>query len=176
MSKYKLNFKRLALMLLPIALRKPVLANIAYAVVEPLSYLHRQFMYARADSNYRLKHNGQVCYMRKVLNDMFDPDPGLLGLAPDPNCRRITITESGSARIKKGAMVYRRAVDTEIQIFMRESDRPLQINRRGFDGINGYDFWVNVPQTVLAKTDVKRLRATVNTYKLASKRYDINPT
>lgn len=73
MSKYEVNIKRFALLLLPTFWRKPLLATLAYAMVSPLGYLHTRFVLFRRDTVYRLTHNGQVCYLRAVLNDQFDP-------------------------------------------------------------------------------------------------------
>ena len=83
MDKYDVNFKRLALLLLPTFWRRPLFAAMAYAAVSPLQYLHTRFILWKRESDYRLEHNGQVCYLRALLNDKFDPID-----------RRITITES----------------------------------------------------------------------------------
>ena len=85
MSKYEVNIKRLALLLLPTFWRRPILATLAYAMVSPLGYLHTRFVLFRRDTVYRLTHNGQVCYLRAVLNDTFDPIE-----------RRITVTEEAA--------------------------------------------------------------------------------
>ena len=83
MDKYDVNFKRLALLLLPTFWRRPLFAAMAYAAVSPLQYLHTRFILWKRGGDYRLEHNGQVCYLRALLNDKFDPID-----------RRITITES----------------------------------------------------------------------------------
>ena len=48
------------------------------------------------------------------------------------------------------------------------------IHREGFSGTSGYDFWVNVPDELRTAGIETRMRAIINTYKLASKRYTIN--
>lgn len=73
MDKYDVNFKRLALLLLPTFWRRPLFAAMAYAAVSPLQYLHTRFILWKRESDYRLEHNGQVCYLRALLNDKFDP-------------------------------------------------------------------------------------------------------
>ena len=40
--------------------------------------------------------------------------------------------------------------------------------------MNSYDFWVNIPIALLNEIDADRVRAVVDAYKLASKRYQIN--
>ena len=64
MDKYDVNFKRLALLLLPTFWRRPLFAAMAYAAVSPLQYLHTRFILWKRESDYRLEHNGQVCYLR----------------------------------------------------------------------------------------------------------------
>lgn len=161
MSKYEINFKRLALLLLPTFWRKPIIGAITYATVSPLCYLHTRFILFRRESNYRLTHNGQVCYLRAVLNDQFDPIE-----------RRITVTEDADTM---GILMLRnREEDKAILLPARETGRAIIVNRRGFDGINGFDFWINIPLVLLETVDVTRLKAIVSTYKLASKRFSIN--
>ena len=161
MSKYDVNFKRLALLMLPTFWRKPLLATIAYAAVSPLNYLHTKFVLFQRSTDYRLTHNGQVCYLRAVLNDQFDPIE-----------RRITITED--AGNVGPLMLWHRSEERAQLLPMRETWQAFIVNRRGFEGINSFDFWVNIPVVLLEAVDITRLKAIVNTYKLASKRFSIN--
>lgn len=161
MSKYEVNFKRFALLLLPTFWRKPILGAINYAMVSPLNYLHTRFVLFQRESYYRLTHNGQVCYLRAVLNDTFDPIE-----------RRITVTEDADSM---GILMLRnREEEKAVLLPARETGRAIIVNRRGFDGINGFDFWVNIPAALYETVDVTRLKAIVGTYKLASKRFSIN--
>lgn len=160
MSKYDVKFKRLALLLLPTFLRRPLIAAVAYASVIPVQYLYLRFIRWKQDTDYRLNNNGQVCYLRAVLNDMFDP-----GL------RRITISDTVD---NIGFItVHHRDENLEKLLPRRESGRVLIVNRRGFSGVSAYDFWVNVPLALYGEVDTDRIRAVVNQYKLASKRFSI---
>ena len=150
MSKYDVKFKRLALLLLPTFLRRPLIAAVAYASVIPVQYLYVRFIRWKQDTDYRLNNNGQVCYLRAVLNDMFDPVD---------NIGFIT--------------VHHRDENLEKLLPRRESGRVLIVNRRGFSGVSAYDFWVNVPLALYGEVDTDRIRAVVNQYKLASKRFSI---
>lgn len=160
MSKYDVNFKRLALLLLPTFLRRPLMASLTYAAVTPLNYIHTRFLEFRKDAAYRLNHNGQVCYLRAVLNDTFDPE-----------LRRITVTDT--AQNVGILLVFRRDEDRAILVPRRNSESVVLVNRRGFGGVSGYDFVVNIP-LALRGIDDARLTAVVNTYKLASKRFAIS--
>lgn len=157
MSKYDVNFKRLALLILPPFLRKPLMAALAYAAVAPLNFLHTKFVLFQRATDYRLTHNGQVCHLRAVLNDQFDPIE-----------RRITLTDQVTG--VGPLMLWVRAEDRAFLLGTRI------INRRGADSENALDFWVNIPISIREAVDVTRLKAIVNTYKLASKRFSINYT
>lgn len=161
MGKYDINVKRLALLLLPTFWRKPLLSALAYAAVSPLQWLHTQFMRWKCDTDYRLRYNGQVCHLRAVLNDLFDPID-----------RRITITDN--AENVGYIVLHRRDTDRSVRFPARDSGRAVILNRRGYGGVNGYDFWVNLPVALYGKVDLAQVAGVVNTYKLASKRFSIN--
>lgn len=160
MSKYDINFKRLALLLLPTFLRQPLMASLIYAAVTPLNYIHTRFLQFRKDAAYRLNRNGQVCHLRAVLNDTFDPE-----------LRRITVTDT--AKNVGVLFVFRRDEDRAVLVPRRSPESVLPVNRRGFGGASGYDFVVNLP-FALRNVDQARLTAMVHTYKLASKRFVIS--
>ena len=170
MDKYDVNFKRLALLLLPTFWRRPLFAAMAYAAVSPLQYLHTRFILWKRESDYRLEHNGQVCYLRALLNDKFRLRRW--SASNSPLAPRITITETvenvGFITLRK------REEDDEVLVPRRGSERFLILNRRGFGGVSGYDFWVNIPLALRDKLDITQLRAVVDAYKLASKRFSIN--
>lgn len=158
MSKYDVDFKKFALSLLPQRLRRPILAAYSYCLVTPISGLHTRFMRHRKDVRYRLYHNGQVCYLRAVINDSFDPIN-----------RRITIADAAEL---KSMIIYARSLMRAKLVPRRDKGEALILNRRGFDGISGYDFVVQVPTDLsLTADDEKRMRSIINTYKIASKRY-----
>jgi len=156
---YDIAYKKLVLMLLPTVLRKPLLVAIAYALAAPIVSLYRSFMQFRDETNYRLYHNGQTCYLRAVLNDAFDPIS-----------RRITVTDGDVS--ETAVFIYQRS-ESKFRMLKRRGEGALQVSRRGFSGTTGFDFMVNIPYD-LKGLDESRLKAITNTYKLASKRYAIN--
>lgn len=161
MGKYDVNMKRLSLLLLPTFWRKSVFAATAYAAVSPLQWLHTRFVLWKQDTEYRVQYNGQVCHLQAVLNDMFDPGE-----------RRITITDN--AENVGYISLHQRDTDKSVLFPSRGSGRVMILNRRGYGGVNGYDFWVNLPLALYGKIDFAQVTAVVNTYKLASKRFSIN--
>ena len=146
------------MLLLPTFMRRPAISAFVTAAVAPISALNVSFASWRNNTTYRLNHNGQVCYLRAVLNDLFDPDT-----------RRIVITDMEEER--NGTTLFLREVGPALIVPRRAVGRAVLINRRGFVGASGYDFLVCLPSE--AEIDIARLRVVVNTYKLASKRYGI---
>lgn len=157
---YDVNMKRLALLALPTWLRRPVAGALVYAGVSPLGRMLRELRTFRGTTQYRLWHNGQVCKLRGVLNDEFDPEE-----------RRIAIEDNESQGIREASTVWRRETGRWVMLPLRGAGAAC-IHREGFAGTGGYDFWVTVPEEL--RTAETRLRAMVNMYKLAGKRYAIN--
>lgn len=148
---YNLNIDKLLVLLTPTFLRKPKLIAWLRMLATPLHKLLYDFQQARTADLYNLAHNSQVCYLRKVLNDEFDPQ-----------LRRIKIEDG-----KRNARRY---------IYQRNVNRPLYIGKvflyqRGAYIDGGVDFVVVLPQGL--EYDRYKLEALVNFYKLAGKRWTI---
>lgn len=161
MRWYNLNYKRLVLLLLPTYWRRPTIASILFSAVTPVSYLHLLFLNFRKATNYRLSHNGQVCYLRAVLNDAFDPTQ-----------RRITLSDVAGTH--EPFLLYWRSENNAKRIYRRDQSKEMILNRRGFGGTDSFDFVINIPNELnLSADDITRLKALTDTYKLVSKRYQI---
>ena len=149
MGKYDVNFRR-----------RPLFGAFAFALVTPVSHLHVRFMQYRQRTGYRLRHNGQVCYLRAVLNDEFDPE-----------LRRITISDSDKTDF--GTVVYRRVARRPLKLPLRADSAGVKIYRRGFTGAGAVDFIVGIPAALRGNIDESRLSGVVDTYRLASMRYAV---
>ena len=159
MIRYDINFKRLALMLLPTFLRRPVTAYLLIRdSAAPIAHIHTKLVRLRNETVYRLEHNGQVYFCVRLLND-----------ALDLSQRRITVDDKESDSLPRHANIHLNQCRQSF-LPLREDGR-LVINRRGFSGAKNIDFWVTIPEELMAVTDEKQLTAIVNTYKLASKRW-----
>jgi len=148
---YNLNIDKLLVLLTPTFLRKPKLVAWLRMLATPLHKLLYDFQRARQADLYNLAHNSQVCYLRKALNDEFDPQ-----------LRRIKI-EDGTRNIRR-------------YIYQRNVNRPLYLGRmflylRGNYIDGGVDFVVVLPRGL--EYDKYKLEALVNFYKLAGKRWTI---
>jgi hypothetical protein len=144
------DFKKLARMLPPTALRKPVATAFLNASAAPLETLRDKFDLFRSEKETRMSYNSQACYLRKMLNDKFD----LFS-------RRIRIEQNQNA--------------AHLFVCRQEEEQPVtlgrvSLNRR--DAIE-YDsaFVVNVPQPLRPADSA--MRAALNRYKLATRNYII---
>lgn len=158
---FRINIKRLALLLLPTFYRRPLLAALTYAAVAPLQQLHTRFMRWKADTDSRLACNGQVCRLEALLNDRFDPGE-----------RRITLSDDQTEG-PRIAFRHRDAAQS-LRLPLRGGDRGQILNRRGYGGVNGFDFWIDLPLAERERIDPAQVRAVATRYKLASKRFSIN--
>lgn len=159
---YKVNIKRLALLTLPTWLRRPVAGALIFAGVTPLGRMLQELRTLREETSYRINHNGQVCKLRGALNDAFDARERRI---------RVEDEESGGG---EGWRVYRRSEERAVAAPGRGTGRAVIMNGRGYGGASGYDFWVTLPRALRGEIEETRLRATVDRYKLASKRWTIN--
>lgn len=149
---YKVNYRRLVLLFLPTFLRKGLIVSIANACVTSISRMYASWVSFRDYNVYKIRHNGQVCYLRKVLNDKLDP-----------SLRRIYIGDG-----------YRYASK---YFYTRGEKKPryfggLFLRERSDYAYTGIDFNVFVSKTIV-DSQYYELVSTIETYKMAGKKYKI---
>ena len=153
---FDINYKRAVLLLLPTFLRKEVLVAFLRAMTAPVVTQHNLFLTNRTNNLYRLRMNGQVCYLRKVLNDAF----------PEAN---------GAIRIEDGAIAgkWQYAYNkSELKtLFIQNAGTLFYNSPTMLDGI--HNFIVIIPQAIYNMNNVVKLRGFLNAYKLISKSYTI---
>ena len=71
---YIIDYNKLVVWLLPTFLRKVKLFTWLQVLIAPIKELYSDFLKFRKRVNYKLSHNSQVCYLQKVLNDVFDTE------------------------------------------------------------------------------------------------------
>lgn len=161
-----IDFDRLVGLLTPTILRRAKMLAFLRILVAPLKRIHYDFLQKRNARNgdlYRLNHNGQVCYLRKMLNDNFDPEK-----------RRIRILDGNLFKAK-----YIYTEGEQKPVFLGT----MYLNRNVDYADKGVDFIVKIPLEVwqLHKSETVQIgeerfyaiEAFVDYYKLAGKRYII---
>ena len=165
---FEIDFKRLVLQLLPTFYRQQLIFGVLRAALGGLQSVYDDFMAARRAHIYRLTHNGQVCYLRAVLNDAFISGNGtkfdILTIERDGDWL-YAITEAGS-RITLAASEDRyndkgeyQDDHTAVPVLSNEAILTMEQN----------EFIVAVPAD-LYNTSLSDIKALVDRYKLVSKR------
>lgn len=150
---FLIDYNKLALLMLPTFLRKVKMFAWLQVLITPIKMLYADFMNRRNANLYNLAHNGQVCYLRKVLNDSFDPTLRRIYIGDGNRYTRNYIYTNGEQQPKYlGTMYLRQAEDY---------------------ADTGLDFRVIVPDDFDINAVYHQMKATIDFYKLAGKRYKI---
>ncbi|MTK53304.1 hypothetical protein [Paludibacter sp.] len=155
---YIVNFKKLVVLLLPVSLRQSTIVALLQVSVGGLITIYNRFITNRTSNLYKLKITGQVCYLRKMLNDAFPAGGG-----------QITI-EDGSA-----VGVWQFAWDKDYDPYRKyllASDETLLWDLSAIqEGVTG--FIVRVPVALKNVNNEAKMRSLLNYYKLISRSYTI---
>jgi len=152
---YNVNWFRLVNMLVLPAVKKPLVLAFINSAIAPIRSNYDSFLGFKADAEYRLKHNGQVCYLQKVLNDKFDHA-----------LRRIVVQ---NILPKQPLWVYYPEDNKPVFVY-NEVNRPLFVYNPE-DYYNEFDFEVLIPTAL--NPLVNQISIQVNYYKIYSKNFQI---
>lgn len=149
---YNIDFTKLLKLTVPAFLQKNVLMVFASISLEPIKIMYDDWRINRDDRLIFLYHNGQVCYLRKILNDRFDSTQ-----------RRIQIADGNQ---------YDRTY-----IYTRVEQNPkylgtLTLHSRSDYADTGVDFIVYVPGSIITENNYA-IEALVNEYKQDVKRFKV---
>lgn len=153
MKVFNIDYDRLLLLLLPTFLRKLGIVSLLQSATVALKSTYGNFSNNQISNLYKLVHNGQVCYLKKVLNDTFDPD-----------LRRIKIIDGNKYTrqfIFSGAEQFPSYLGT------------MHLKQYSDYADTGVDFRVTFPAGYPLAPSIYQISATIEYYKLASKRYKI---
>jgi hypothetical protein len=162
MSRYIIDFASLAKLLLPPFLRQAKMLSWLRALVKPIQSLNIRFNALMSRIRYRMRFNGQVMYLKHILNDFYDPvlrriylgDGNVLGL-PEYIYNRVELRPKYLRNRSEGIAV------------------PYLRNRMEYD--MAVDFIVWVPNALLSADPelARKIRALVNHYRLSGRRFRV---
>jgi hypothetical protein len=142
---------------LPVRLRTAEVKVLFESFMQSVNWLYTQFVNYRTTVSYKLAHTSQVWSIEAVLNDEFDTIE-----------RRIYLLDSGG--------------DNALMLQLDSDQMPVNLDTDTYSNLlvhtdssyfySAYDFIIVLPYTFL-QSDVYRLKALTDAYKLAGKRYDI---
>lgn len=149
---YNLNVKKLGILLLPTFLRKPIPIAYLDVLLHPLSKIYDRWLIFREENLYKMQHNGQLCYLRKALNDKLDPSERRIYIGDGNKFLRQYIYTSGENKTRYlGKITLFQSLDY---------------------ADTGADFIVFAPQEII-DSEIDQLKALIDFYKSAGKRYKI---
>lgn len=158
MSKWtEIDFNKLSVLLTPTFLRKKKMQAWLRVLIFPIAQLYAEWHNNRMQNLYKLRHNGQVCYLRKVLNDEFDSQ-----------LRRIRIDNGAGA---KPFYIYTEGENKPKWLNAEAKNKPVYMHGQSAYVGAEVDFYVHVPADL--NFDENKMRALMDFYRLASKRYKI---
>lgn len=149
---YNIDFDKLLKLITPPFLQKKVFMVFVSVSLEPIKTIYNDWIINRDARLYNLEHSGQVCYLRKVLNDRFDSTQ-----------RRIQIADGNQ---------YDRTY-----IYTRVEQNPkylgkLTLHSRSDYADTGVDFIVYAPSSIITENNYA-IEALVNEYKQDVKRFKV---
>jgi hypothetical protein len=149
---FNVNFNKLVLLLTPTFLRKDAFLAFVVNIVSGVGSIYNDWFTMRLDNLYKLEHNGQVVYLRKLLNDQLDQ-----------SLRRIYIADGNSFARK--------------YIYSNVEQKPkflgtMFLYSKDDYGDTGVDFIVYVPRDIIY-VQYYELKALIDFYKEGVKRYKI---
>ena len=148
---FNVNWSRLSLLLTPTFLSVESMRAWMALLLSPVGQVHYWWVQYRADNIYKLAHNSQKCYLRVALNDRFDR-----------TLRRIRI-DDGNAFKRKYIYPDAQAEPQSLATMLLYDDSDY--------ADPGVDFIVVLPVGLLYS--VYEMRALIDFYRMASKRYKI---
>lgn len=151
---FQINWFRLVKMLVFPAVQKPVLLAFINALLAPIRTKYNNFIQFKTDTDYRVQHNGQVCYLQKMLNDKFDN-----------SLRRIRVQ---NVPAKPRLSFYQPEDDKSVFFY---EDEPLVHFYTPNSYYNEFDFEVLIPTSLSHYND--QIATEINYYKIYSKNYQI---
>lgn len=145
-------------MLLPVSLRKSTVVALLQVSVGGLITVYNRFITNRTNNLYKLKITGQVCYLRRMLNDAFPAGGGL-----------ITV-EDGSA-VGVWQFAWDKDFDPYHKYLLADGNTLLWDKSTILEGVTG--FIVRVPSALKNVNNEAKMRSLLNYYKLISRSYTI---
>lgn len=192
---YNLNINKIIKENTPLFLYKNKRVDWIRALIKPVKVMHDEFLFVRADSLNKVAYNSQVILLEKILNDKFDNTLRRIYIADDIYNNTNYIYRK--AELRTPIYLYRKwkpatsyivgqyAIElNKVYVAINNNTNSLPsanpsdwefykmvtfFRRKSEYGANG--FIVMVPTGLVY--DVNYMKALVNYYKLASKRYTI---
>lgn len=155
-----LNFKEAFSYLIPGRIRSTKFKDWIGALLAPLQSLNLDFSQYVSTTRYDLSFNGQVVYLEHVLNDQFDAIDRRVYI-DDPAGQQVFTPYVFNRVEQQPPLVIRNKSEALATPFLYNSPELIVTN----------DFVVHVPVSVFNSTVEMQMKALINKYRIAGKRY-----
>jgi len=155
---YNIDLNRAVRQYLPVRKKQPVMLALVYSLIYPVIEIYDRFLIFRETILFKARYNSQIMYIEHLLNSYFN--------------------EGGTdIYIQDGVII------DEFHLFKTvEPNDPIYIYKVSEGGTDLYlyndveydsvlDFTVNVPSSIVYDTNL--MKAWINRYKMAGKKYQI---
>jgi|GEM_PF-326864 len=162
---FNIDFSRLVQWNVPTFLRTTVRMKWLTVLIKPVESIYLHFLDWRYEQLYVMSHNSQVVYLRKVLNDKFDPSD-----------RRIQIV---NVEVYEPVWYYDSAENKPVYHYDTVDESPVYHYDKADFNANNTDFVVKLPIAIKPGTPEavaeleRQVRYFVDYYKLYSKEYKL---
>jgi len=162
---FNIDFSRLIQWNVATSLRTTVRMKWLTVLIKPVESIYLHFLDWRYEQLYVMSHNSQVVYLRKVLNDKFDPSD-----------RRIQIV---NVEVYEPVWYYDSAENKPVYHYDTVDESPVYYYDPEDFSENNFDFLVLIPNALKPATPAeteefeRKVRVIVDYYKLYSKNYNI---
>lgn len=164
-----IDYRKLAILLLPTFLRQPILMSWLHTIALPLQGLHDHHQNARKKRMYELHHTSQICHIKEALKTEFATEFDEYGLTYKTGFEIEDIYALGN-----WVWIYDEGVDRYDNEVHMLFDDPTVVHDIGTIIPPTSAFIVWVPSSIaLDETNEARIRAIVNQYRLASRTFEI---
>ncbi len=158
-TRYRVDFERLAWLLLPSLLRRPRQVAWLRLLTTPVRHLYARFVAYEAAVRRELSYNSQVLLFEAALNDRFDPA-----------VRRIYISNSDVELQPVYVNFVAEQQPNPILYFQSEAKAPVYLFQWA-EFSQQTDFIVHAPSILNTPQLNTQLRAAIRRLKLANKQY-----
>ena len=161
MNRYRFSIEDI-IGIVPEPLRKGFFKELLCCLLTPAFYVHESFAAFIESKNYRLSHSGQVYSLEQIIREY----------TGYRNCRitdgeyveEVMVPYNGEGNLAN----YQLMVPSGVGIVPQ-----VTVMYAGFGQILQNDFIVNLPTELHGSFDERGLRALIDEYKIAGKRYSI---
>ncbi len=160
MNLFQIDHKKLVVLLLPTIMRKPLVILLLQCATVSVRAKHNEMLRIRDDNLYQVHHTGQVCHLRKVLNEAF-PSRSTDFIIDDSN-----VTSEWIYALSEQDFPY-----DQLKVEDENSSTQVEVWSEDYILVETTPFMVSCPPEIYSDGDsMNVVRHLVNTYKLVSKR------